>query len=341
MRQNRLWTAISAVVGLAALVVLASCQGPAGVDGSDGAMGIPGAAGPAGPPGTTDNAPPIVGTAIAPVYLTLNGPVYVAPAATAREDVVASMTGYKTKTVTLTTAFKDVDSPGGLSYTAVSTDPKIAKTNAATTTGAVTGSSLLITGVKEGKTTITVTAFDGVNKKGAPTTFDVTVVDVNTRPAVSVTRIIEDYTGIAKKLISDGALEIPFAAAIKPGVVGEDEKFTFRTVVESGLKADTAYVKAATKAGTVSGSYILTVTRIPTAIEDDASKENKITIFATDSFGAERMVDLNGPTGMASLVVEVNAPPRLARPLPTVYLYRSASPLPAATASESGRRQRV
>ena len=53
-------------------------------------------------------------------------------------------------------------------------------------------------------------------------------------------------------------------------------------------------MKAATKDGTVSGNYILTVTRLPTAIVNDASKTNEITIFATDSFGAEAMVDLNG-----------------------------------------------
>ena len=48
-------------------------------------------------------------------------------------------------------------------------------------------------------------------------------------------------------------------------------------------------------------------------------KMNEITIFATDSFGAETMVDLNGTevmenamvTGEASLVVGVNAPPRM------------------------------
>ena len=63
MRKSRLWTAVSAVVGLAALVVLASCQGPArrcrrcrrcrrqGLDTGPDRL----AAAPSGPAGTTDN----------------------------------------------------------------------------------------------------------------------------------------------------------------------------------------------------------------------------------------------------------------------------------------------
>ena len=72
----------------------------------------------------------------------------------------------------------------------------------------------------------------------------------------------------------------------------------------------------------------------------------KITIFAKDSFGAETMVDLNGDDGTAaappapldhlvksSLVVEVNAPPRLAQSMPDVFLYRSGQDASGATAN--------
>ena len=52
---------------------------------------------------------------------------------------------------------------------------------------------------------------------------------------------------------------------------------------------------AKAKAGTGIGNYILTVTRGSTALLNDASNSNEITIFAVDSFGAETMVDLNGP----------------------------------------------
>ena len=191
-------------------------------------------------------------------------------------------------------AFTDAESPGGLTYTAVSTDPKIAKTNAAATTNAVgANGELLITGVAAGETTITVNAFDGVNA-GVETTFDVIVVADNTPPGVSVTRNIGDLTG-PNKLRSDSALEVPFAALITPGVVGETEAVTFRVAIESGLATDTKYLKKPTVVdGPVSGSYILTVTRGSTALLNDASKSNEITIFAIDSFGAETMVDLNG-----------------------------------------------
>ena len=100
-------------------------------------------------------------------------------------------------------------------------------------------------------------------------------------------------------------------------MVGETEAVTFRVAIESGLATDTKYLKPPTVVdGPVSGSYILTVKRSSTALLNDESNENEITIFAIDSFGAETMVDLNG-TGVtemapapASLVVGVNAPPR-------------------------------
>ena len=266
-----------------------------------------------------------VATAIKTVYLTLNGGS--APASTPT-GLTRELTGYIDKTVKLAPAFTDDESPAGLTYTAVSKDKTIAKTDAATTTNAVgANGELKITGVAAGETTITVTAFDGVNA-GVETTFDVIVVADNTPPAVSVTRYIGDLTGV-NKLRSASALEVHFAAVIKPGVVGEDEGITFREVV--GPATSTKYVTAKAKAGTGIGNYILTVKRISTTALNDKSESNEITIFAVDSFGAETEVDLNGPvvtvatvtTGVANLVVGVNAPPRVSRPLPSVvYLYR-------------------
>ena len=241
----------------------------------------------------------MVGTAIPTVYLTLNGTATAKPT-----GLTPELTGYKARTVPLATAFTDAESPAGLTYTAVSTDKTIATVVADAKTGAVTGKTLTITGVKAGETTITVNAFDGVNA-GVPTTIDVVVVANNTPPTVSVTRYIGDLTGV-NKLRSASALEVHFAAVINPGVVGETEGITFREVIESGLTTDTKYVTAKAKAGTGIGNYILTVTRGSTALLNDASNSNEITIFAVDSFGAETMVDLNGPEVPAA----GNGPPR-------------------------------
>ena len=71
MRKSRLWTAVSAVVGLAALVVLASCQGPVGDTGAAGGTGGTGPAGPAGSAGPADNAGPTAVGTIPKQYLVL------------------------------------------------------------------------------------------------------------------------------------------------------------------------------------------------------------------------------------------------------------------------------
>ena len=333
MRKSRLWTAVSAVVGLAALVVLASCQGPVGAAGAAGATGAKGDTGPAGGtgPGTTDNASPVVAKAIPTVYLALNGPAFVKPASTAPTNVAASDTGYKTKTVDLTTAFTDAESPAGLVYTAVSTDPKIATVSAATTTGVVAApDKLLITGKTAGPTEITATAFDGVNP-GVSTTFNVIVVQNNSAPTAGVTRDILDLTG-TRKLISDSAREIVFTAAVDAGASGEPtEAVTFRAQVGTGVstgvdKAPAALVSASVKHDS-GNNYILTVTRLSPGLNERSVMQN-IWIFATDSFGAEVMVNLNGDDvtndpDMTSLIAEMNAPPALAQALPDIVLYRS------------------
>ena len=308
MKKSRPWAALFAVVVLAALVVLSGCQGAVGPAGEDGAAGPAGPAGPAGDPGapgTSDNMLPVA-TAIPTVYLALNGTTAAAPTGT------DPATGYKARTVALDKYFKDAETPK-LSYTAASSDKTIATTDANATTGAVPAAGLKITGVKAGTATITVTAFDGVND-GVSTTIDVIVVANNSPPSVSLARPIDDLIG-DKKLNSAAAVGIPFTAVITPGVAGETEAITFRTVIDTGAKTAPKYVSASVTDGAVSGSYILTVTRLKAGM-DDASETNEITIFAQDSFGAE--------TKVTTLMAQANATPRVKRPLPAkVYLYRS------------------
>ena len=204
---------------------------------------------------------------------------------------MASTTGYKVKTVDLTKSFSDTESLT-LAYTAVSTDPKIATVTADKTTGVVAANGkLTITGVKAGTTTITATAFDGVNA-GVPTTINVIVVAHNSPPTASVTSPVLDLTG-KLKLVSDSAQEVAFTATINAGTSGEPtEAITFRTVAGDGLAATVKLVSGVTKH--VSGnSYILTVTRLKSGT-NDVSAMQKLTIFAMDSFGAETMVDING-----------------------------------------------
>ena len=323
MQKSRPWAAMFAVVVLAALVVLSGCQGAVGKTGPAGPAGESGTTGTTGTPGTTDNMSPVA-TAIPTVYLALNGTAYVAPAATDPTDVVASTTGYKDKTVDLTKYFKDTETPT-LAYTAVSTDKTIA------TAGAIVGGKLKITGVKADKTTIIATAFDGVNA-GVPTTINVIVVANNSPPSAGLPSPVTDLTG-KLKLITDSAQEVAFTAIINAGPSGEPtEAITFRTEVGDGLAATVELVSAVTKH--VSGnSYILTVTRKKLKSgTNDVSGMQAITIFAKDSFGAETLVDLNGvvavvdpPVAESSLVVEVNAPPRLAQAMPDVFLYRSVT----------------
>ena len=248
-------------------------------------------------------------TDISPVYLALNGTASLAHTA----NTPATTAGYKDRTVDLSELFADAESPT-LSYTAVSTDKTIAKVDSNATTGAVAATGMLkVTAVEAGTTTIIVTAFDGVND-GVEATLNVTVVENNTPPSVSVTKLPENLTG-KNKLISDSAVEVPFTAVITPGVAGETEEVKFRTVVGTGVATETKYVSAITKAGATSGSYIVTVTRLKAGM-DDMSEDDEITIFARDSYGAETMV--------ATLTAEVNAKPRVKRPLPAnVYLYRA------------------
>ena len=86
----------------------------------------------------------------------------------------------------LTKYFKDTESPT-LAYTAVSTDKTIASVPA----GAIVGGKLKITGVKADTTTITVTAFDGVND-GVPTTINVIVVANNSPPSAGIPSLVTD-----------------------------------------------------------------------------------------------------------------------------------------------------
>ena len=318
------------VVALAVAVV--ACQGAVGPQGDQGPKGDTGAQGPAGetgpqgeqgPPGTSDNASPVPATDIATVYLALNGIAYPDKGPMGKEP--ATTAGYKDRMLDLAALFTDVESPT-LSYKAVSDDKTIATVDSNAKTGAVAANGMLkITAVKAGETTVTVTAFDGVNE-GVPTTVNVTVAGNNTPPSVTVAKSVEDLVG-AKKLRSNVAVEVPFSAVVAPGVAGETEMVTFRTVIEETTK----YVSASVKAGATSGSYILTVTRLKAGM-NDMSMKNNITILAQDSYGAETVVDLNGTGEMtpSSFVAEANAPPRVKRQLPAkVYLYRSGTDVTA------------
>ena len=170
---------------------------------------------------------------------------------------------------------------------------------------------------------------------GVPTTINVIVVAHNSPPTASVTSPVLDLTG-KLKLVSDSAQEVAFMATINTGTSGEPtEAITFRTEAGDGKTATVKLVSGVTTH--VSGnSYILTVTRKKSGT-NDVSAMQKLTIFAMDSFGAETMVDINGADELdtdgdpvaeahlqvSSLVVEVNAPPRLALALPDVTLYRT------------------
>ena len=310
----------SMIMAMALVVALAACQGavgPKGDTGAKGPKGDTGATGPQGPPGVSDNKKPVPAADIKTVYLALNGIDAPAKPPTGKEP--ATTAGYKDKTLDLAELFTDAESPT-LSYKAVSTEKTIAKVDSNAKTNAVAATGMLkITAVKAGKTTVIVTAFDGVNE-GVDATVNVTVVENNTPPSVTVAKSVEDLTG-DKKLRSNVAVEVPFSAVVAPGVAGETEMVTFRTVVEGTTK----YVSASVKDGATSGNYILTVTRLKAGM-DDMSQMNNITVIAVDSYGAETVVDLNGATADSSFVAEANAPPRVKRHLPThVYLYREVT----------------
>ena len=323
MRKNRSWTAFSAVVGLAALVVLASCQGPAGAAGATGAAGAAGAAGsdgttgpagPAGPAGTTDNASPVA-TAIPTVYLVVNGGTEPATA-----SLATNATGYKIRTLTLKTYFTDTESIA-LDYKALSAAPTIATATAA-------AGKLTMTAVAAGTTTVDVTAHDGVTA-GVTTTINVIVVANNSPPTVGVTTPIADLTGLRKLTLTAGKVTIPFTALINAGVSGEaTEEVAFRSVVGDGASATKKYVSAEIK--NVSGnSYVLEVVPKVAGL-NDMSQMQEITIYAVDSFGAETLVVLTSdpvgtPPRTASLNVEVNAPPKKYVELKNVVLYHAGT----------------
>ena len=346
MKKSRPWAALFAVVVLAALVVLSGCQGavgPAGKDGADGKDGVSGTDGTAGTPGTTDNASPVA-TVIPTVYLAMNGIVAPAPVTPAPTPPAIpeekTDTGYRVDKVDLNKYFTDATSPT-LAYKAKSSDVKIAKINAAATTEVVTGGNLVITAVKAGTAIITVKAYDGVNA-AVESTFNVVVVTNNVAPTVTVTDPVDDLTGESKLLVSSGTVTYPFTATINPGTIGtEKEGLTFRPVVGNGTAAD----KIATVVVThVSGNdYSIAITPLATLIQDK-TLPRLVTVFAVDSFGAETVVDLNGPETVMpvdGLWVAVNAPPRLAVPLPDATLYRLAPATNNAMAPGAGTAERV
>ena len=211
MRKSRLWTAFSAVVGLATLVVLASCQGPIGPAGKDGAgaPGAPGAAGPAGGPGDTAG-PTALGAIPTPQYLALTDGtgkkatgVKALPGTAVKATAARLTKSYNSVVIDLNAYFTDAKTPS-LSYEAVSSDKKIVGlSTSATAAGGgndlVADGKLTVTaagvgtvaGATSATATITVSAYDGVN---APLTksFDVVVVKSNSAPTVAVIAPIAD-----------------------------------------------------------------------------------------------------------------------------------------------------
>ena len=194
MRKSRLWTAaFSAVVGLAALVVLASCQGPVGDTGAAGAAGRTGPAGPAGPAGPGgpgDNAGRRRG---GPSRHSIWPMVGTKTKSAAGEKVrlpLPRLTGsYGSVVIDLNSYFTDAKTPS-LSYTAESSDKTIASVNASATTNVVTGATLTVKAAGVGTATsamatITVSAYDGVNDP-LTKSFDVVVVKKNSPPTVAV-----------------------------------------------------------------------------------------------------------------------------------------------------------
>ena len=346
MRKSRLWTAFSAVVGLATLVVLASCQGPIGPAGKDGAgaPGAPGAAGPAGGPG--DTAGPTALEAIpTPQHLALTdgtgkkatGVKALPGKAVGPTDSVVT-NSYNKVVIDLNAYFTDEKTPS-LSYEAVSSDTKIVGLSTSATaaggTDLVADGKLTVTaagvgtvaGATSAMATITVSAYDGVN---APLTksFDVVVVKSNSAPTVAVITPIADLvdmvatmtTPASKKLYtSGGKITREFKATINPGFIG-----TGTTAVED-LTLRAAFVKNAPVVVKVStpvlvgvNTYSVDITPTNPSLKNATGlAPTRVMIIATDPFGAETLV--------TDFTVAVNRPPVVTHDRQDVVLYREGA----------------
>ena len=343
MRKSRLWTAFSAVVGLATLVVLASCQGPIGPAGKDGA-GAPGAPGPAGGPGATNEGPTAL-KAIPTQYLVagVEGKG-TAPAATAKATAAAAAGNYKSVEIDLNDYFRDAKTPA-LSYEAVSSDIKIVSlsttaTPASATTPAggndlvadgkltVTAAGVVPATAKTATAIITVSAFDGTNE-AETATFSVVVVKSNAPPTAIVVVPIADLVDkiavaaeagvtVAMPVVKNklykaaGTITLEFKATITPGpsskATADLEPLTYRAFVGTEKVVSVTHPVSTGVANT----YSVDIKALKSPKKLNAAKVVKL--FAMDSFGAE--------TEITSFMVTVNTPPTKLHDLPDVDLYR-------------------
>ena len=310
MRKSRLWTAFSAVVGLATLVVLASCQGPIGPAGKDGA-GAPGAPGAAGPAGGVDNEGPTTLEAIPTQYLVIGGKA--APAATANYgSVVIDLNSYFTDAKTPSLSYKAVSSPKGIVSLSASATTDLVADGKLTVTAAGVGT---VATAKSATASVTVSAFDGTNE-AETATFDVVVVKKNAPPTAIGVDPIDGLVGANKLYKAAGTITLEFKATIVPGTSGratDPEPLKLRALVGGGTAAD-AVVLVTTPVISGVNTYSVDITAVKPL---DPPKDVAVKIFAMDSFGAE--------TEVTSFDVMVNTPPSVLYELPDVELYREGA----------------
>jgi hypothetical protein len=318
------------VLTLLGLVI--ACQGPVGLTGAAGATGPPGPAGTAGTPEEP--------------ALTNEAPMPIKPF----EAVRLVRDGASPRRLVLSEYFKDAETPA-LTFTAksdkaafamVKFDPISGDNTPAAMDGPEIATDLVITSVAVGKAKVTVTAYDGVN---APINaiIDVTVVDTNSAPTVTVT-VTSAVTDL--QMAFDAALKTDaFGKLYLTGSYGGAKSFKFKAQISTGAEGktedgdSTKFVVTYGDAGTAKTSAIATATVSPaptsTALVEYTvtvtplkAGSEKITIKVEDSFGSSSVV---GTDGVVDVIV--NTPPTVqmdAMKMPVtmkdVTLYVSGAP---------------
>jgi hypothetical protein len=294
------------VLTLLGLVI--ACQGPVGLTGAAGATGPPGPAGTAGTPEEP--------------ALTNEAPMPIKPF----EAVRLVRDGASPRRLVLSEYFKDAETPA-LTFTAksdkaafamVKFDPISGDNTPAAMDGPEIATDLVITSVAVGKAKVTVTAYDGVN---APINaiIDVTVVDTNSAPTVTVT-VTSAVTDL--QMAFDAALKTDaFGKLYLTGSYGGAKSFKFKAQISTGAEGktedgdSTKFVVTYGDAGTAKTSAIATATVSPaptsTALVEYTvtvtplkAGSEKITIKVEDSFGSSSVV---GTDGVVDVIV--NTPP--------------------------------
>ena len=275
---------VTLVLMIGALAVaMVACSGAAG---TTGPAGPPGEQGPPGEtpdpttPPTTDPPDPTPSPGAAPevtmmfldVYLSLDG------------------NGDKNRSFTLREHFADIDSL--LKYTVASSDAAIA-------TAAVTDGVLKVTAIKDGNTTITVTAADDEGSMTAADDFSVTVAKTNAAPTTHGLSIT-DATALQKRLYyRDGArthnnITVVSEAGAATGAVAVTDSILvddFNVVIgdaKTGMPKvdDPADNKISVKVmKTGAHSYSIVITPDPAGFGDKTSQSVKI--YPKDKFRAE------------------------------------------------------